>query len=92
MIDTTTAIVHFAQKWRRWGGGDPTPTSLSNSVSPPVQYFRRLEQILVKKHFLHSLGITPTVSAQLQLICQVRLACHSTKNALAHDDTRLSTR
>ncbi|WP_172651990.1 hypothetical protein [Rhodococcus opacus] len=46
----------------------------------------------MKKHFLHSLGITPTVSAQLQLICQVRLACHSTKNALAHDDTRLSTR
>lgn len=58
----------------------------------PVQYFRRLEQILMKKHFLHSLGITPTVSAQHQLICQVRLACHSTKNPLAHDDTRLSTR
>lgn len=91
MIDITTAIVHFAQKWRHWGGGSDADIFVEFGLTP-VQYFRRLEQILVKEPFLHSLGITPTVSAQLQLICQAQLACHSTENALAHDDTRLSTR
>ncbi|MCF8786225.1 MULTISPECIES: DUF3263 domain-containing protein [Rhodococcus] len=91
MIDTTTAIVDFAQKWRHWGGGSDADIFVEFGLTP-AQYFRRLQQILEKKWFMHSLAITPAVSAQLQLICQVRLASHSARNTMAHANILPRTR
>jgi len=74
-MDTDSAMIEFAVKWRHWDGGPDEDIFVEFGI-PAYQFFFRLRQLLSTHRWPQ---LTPRLVTQLTNICDSRLHVPETR-------------